>query len=263
VSAGFAAPAWAAQQRGLFLAPLDAPSQNAQDWITANVDPQSRLMVDDAFWVDLVRAGFPRQNVVWYYKVDTDPAVERLSPRGWRDYDYLVSTESVRSTLGAEPEVAAAFDASTPVAVFGQGEQRVEVRQILPAGKQALSERVSTAAEQRALTGAALARNPGVQLPPAVRDALVGGSVDPRIPVALAELATASPVQVLALPADRGETAAGLPARAVLLRTGDLERARGILRGLPAAYAPMTVTSTPQGLLLRWPLDAAALLPVA
>jgi len=263
VSAGIAAPAWAAQQRGLFLAPLDAPSQNAQDWITANVDRQSRLIVDDAFWVDLVRAGFPRQNVVWYYKVDTDPAVERLSPRGWRDYDYLVSTESVRSTRAAEPEVAAASDASTPVAVFGKGEQRIEVRQILPAGKPALTQRLSRAAEQRTLTGRALARNPGVQLPPAVRDALTGGAVDPRIPVTLAELATASPVQVLGLPTVRGETAAGLPARAVLLRTADPAGARELLRGLPATYAPTTVTPTPQGLLLRWPLDVAALLPVA
>ncbi len=263
VSAGFAAPAWAAQQRGLFLAPLDRRSQQAEAWVSANVNRTSRLMVDDAFWVDLVRAGFDRENVVWYYKVDTDPAVQRLSPRGWRDYDYVISTESVRSTVDAEPQVAAALASSTPVAVFGTGAQRVEVRQIAPEGLPALADRQRRAADQRGSTGAALVRNPNVRLPREARDALTGGRVDPHVPSALAALATRLPVDVLALPDDPGETAAGLPARSVLLRTPDPAGARQALTGLPAPYAPMSVSTTADGLLVRWPLEPAALLPVA
>lgn len=40
------------------------------------------MLVDDAMWVDLVRAGFERENVVWYYKADTDTDVQELTPTG-------------------------------------------------------------------------------------------------------------------------------------------------------------------------------------
>ena len=35
------------------------------------------------------RAGFARDNVIWFYKIDTDGAVQAQSPNGWRDSDYL------------------------------------------------------------------------------------------------------------------------------------------------------------------------------
>ena len=41
--------------------------------------------------------GIPRNNVVWYYKVDTDPEVEGIAPNGWKDYDYVISTNSIRT----------------------------------------------------------------------------------------------------------------------------------------------------------------------
>ncbi len=40
------------------------------------------MLVDDAMWVDLVRAGFERENVVCYYKADTDSDVQELAPDG-------------------------------------------------------------------------------------------------------------------------------------------------------------------------------------
>ncbi|WP_201423162.1 hypothetical protein, partial [Xanthomonas perforans] len=62
-----AGPLWAAQLRGFLLADLDRPLRDAESWMTQNAPADSRMLVDDAMWVDLVRAGFERENVVWYY----------------------------------------------------------------------------------------------------------------------------------------------------------------------------------------------------
>ena len=58
-----------------------------------------RLIVDDAFWVDLVRDGRDRRNVVWAYKVDTDEQVQGWAPDGWTDYEWVVSTASLRANM--------------------------------------------------------------------------------------------------------------------------------------------------------------------
>ena len=66
--------------------------RQAQQWIEQNVPKTDRLIVDDAFWVDLVRDGRDRRNVVWAYKVDTDEQVQGWAPDGWTDYEWVVST---------------------------------------------------------------------------------------------------------------------------------------------------------------------------
>ena len=89
-----AVPLWGTQLRGFLLGDLDLPMQQAEQWVGDNVPKSSRLLVDDAMWVDLVDDGFARNNVVWYYKLDTDGAVERQSPErleglGLRHHDGL------------------------------------------------------------------------------------------------------------------------------------------------------------------------------
>jgi hypothetical protein len=132
--AALATPIWVTQQRGLFQPPLDEPLAAAQTWVERNVPRDARLAVDDAIWVDLVRAGFPRQNVVWYYKIDTDPAVALEAPGGWRDYDYVVSTQSLRDALPAQPQLASALASSLPIATFGAGTSRVDIHRVIPQG---------------------------------------------------------------------------------------------------------------------------------
>ena len=91
----------------------------------ANIGHNSRLIVDDSMWLDLVEAGFQQTKVVWYHKVDTDPEVAGMAPNGWRDYDYVISTNSIRTDYDGAPMVAQALTNSVVVASFGDGEEAV------------------------------------------------------------------------------------------------------------------------------------------
>jgi hypothetical protein len=133
------APRWARGDRELMTARSGLPVAQATAWIDRSLPRHSRLLVDDTLWVDLVERGFdPDLGVVWFYKLDfstnLDPSVARRLPEGWRHFDYVVSTPVVRSALADLPqglgEVRQALDNSTPVASFGTGRGRVQVRRV-------------------------------------------------------------------------------------------------------------------------------------
>ncbi|MCW3064091.1 MAG: Dolichyl-phosphate-mannose-protein mannosyltransferase [Solirubrobacterales bacterium] len=119
------------------------PLLAAQRWIPQHIDHRARLLVDDTFYVDLVRSGFaPRFGAVWFYKLDfttnLDPSIVRHLPQGWRAFDYVVSTDVIRSALAENPaslsQVRLALQHSTPVVTFGSGPGRAEVRRITGIG---------------------------------------------------------------------------------------------------------------------------------
>jgi hypothetical protein len=94
--------------------------------------------------VDLVRGGFtPRVGAVWFYKLDfttnLDPSIVRQLPSGWRAFDYVVSSEIVRSALAQNPssleQVRDALSHSTAIATFGRGARRVEIRRLTGPGQ--------------------------------------------------------------------------------------------------------------------------------
>lgn len=138
VAGGAAAQSWPANHAMLTQADQDAPMAQAQSWLSTHVRPGERMLVDDAVWVDLVREGFDRDDVVWYFKADTDPAVQEQAPDGWRDYDYLMVTQSVRGTVALAAggrrsqygHVTDAYRHSHPVAEFGTGDHQVQIRRI-------------------------------------------------------------------------------------------------------------------------------------
>lgn len=136
----FVAPQWARGDRALMTAAPGVPVQQAVRWIDSNVAHTSRLLVDDTMWVDLVERGFSRDlGVVWFYKLDfstnLDPSVAERLPDGWRHFDYVVSTPVMQSGLADLPEglgeVRKALESSEPVAAFGSGKGRVEVRRVI------------------------------------------------------------------------------------------------------------------------------------
>jgi hypothetical protein len=111
----------------------NAPYQAAARWMATEVpDPgDTRVLVDDALWLDLVHQGYqPGLGAIWFYKADLDPAVTETMPRGWRDLDYVVASPTVRRDAVDLPNVRAAIEHSKPVAVFGAGEDRIEIRRI-------------------------------------------------------------------------------------------------------------------------------------
>ncbi|AXG82830.1 phospholipid carrier-dependent glycosyltransferase [Streptomyces paludis] len=127
-------PRWYDGDRTALTADDNASYRAAADWMATEVaDPsRARVLVDDALWLDLVHAGYePGLGAIWFYKADLDPAVTKTMPGGWRDLDYVVASPTVRRDARDLPNVRAALDHSTAVAVFGDGEDRIEIRQIV------------------------------------------------------------------------------------------------------------------------------------
>jgi hypothetical protein len=123
-------PQWWQRDRDLMTVDQDRPFPQAEACIAANVPHQARLLVDDALWVDLVMRGYSPGQVVWFYKLDTDRDIQGRYPRGWREFDYLVSTATLRSFPDHLPQAGEAQRRSKVVASFGRGSQRVEIRKV-------------------------------------------------------------------------------------------------------------------------------------
>ncbi|WP_030867247.1 phospholipid carrier-dependent glycosyltransferase [Streptomyces sp. NRRL F-2747] len=130
-AAAYVLPRWYEGDRTALTADANAPYRAAAAWLGREVpDPgHTRVLVDDALWLDAVHHGFePGLGAIWFYKADLDPAVTMTLPRGWRDIDYVVSSPTVRRDAVDLPNVKAALEHSSAVAVFGSGEDRIEIR---------------------------------------------------------------------------------------------------------------------------------------
>ena len=221
-------------------------------------------------WVDLVKSGWSRDNVVWYYKVDTDPAVKAKSPQGWKDSDYVITTDSMRSFPNSLPEVKKAIVNSEVVASFGSGTQAVDIRRINPEGISAARATAAAETAQASEAGTQLVGNPGLSVSSSDRDLLTGGRIDLRIPLALgSQLATGS-LTVSGFPMQAGE--GNQPRRAVRIsalsgeatvRGGSLTAAaRAYVSGLTGRYAPTSISVVDGTLqLLYSPAESADPLP--
>ncbi|MDT0351107.1 glycosyltransferase family 39 protein [Pseudonocardia charpentierae] len=245
---------WTPVLRHLLTVDADAPLLRAQEWITTNVPTEDRLIVDDAIWVDLVAEGRDRRDVVWFYKLDTDAEVQGWSRRGWRDYDWVVSTPSMRAGTAPTGQLADAVAGSTPVAVFGAGDGRVELRRINPPGaaSPALGAGTPTAS-----AGELLADRLDNSAAPALT-ILRSGRADPRLLTTLGILTAREPVSLSDLPAMPGEDAAGMPRRQLHLATDGAEQGRitAFFQAQSGQYAPDVVEPVPGGLLVRFPAAA-------
>ncbi|MEU6556013.1 phospholipid carrier-dependent glycosyltransferase [Streptomyces sp. NPDC046915] len=132
-ASAYVVPHWYDGDRTAVTADANAPYRQASKWLGSKVgDPEdTRVLVDDALWLDLVHAGYrPGLGAIWFYKADLDPAVTRTMPHGWRDLDYVVASPTVRRDARDLPDVRAAIQHSTPVATFGTGPDRIEIRRI-------------------------------------------------------------------------------------------------------------------------------------
>jgi cellulose synthase/poly-beta-1,6-N-acetylglucosamine synthase-like glycosyltransferase len=131
---------WLHTDRQALTARLDTANHAAETWLVRHVGHEKRILVTDEIWIYLIEHGFNAQpmkggfysrTVVFYWPLDYDPAVERAFPQGWRDFDYIVSTPDVRNTAYLTPNTALALRHSKPVATFGEGGNRIEIRKIV------------------------------------------------------------------------------------------------------------------------------------
>lgn len=265
-----AGPLWTAQLRGFLLADLDRPLRDAEAWMVDNAPADARILVDDAMWVDLVDGGFSRENVVWYYKADTDPDVQVLAPDGWRDYDFVVTTDSMRTFPTEFPTVRQAIDNSVVVASFGEGAQQVEVR-LVDSEQSGLAQAGDDGLyAARSVAGQQLLRNPGVRIPAEAQDLMTAGVVDGRIMLTLGQLSAVGQIDIAEITQLDGDPS-GVHRRLVISSFAG-EDARGSAAGsdaalrfyesLTGALAPVSAARSDAGVVITFsPVEPANLLP--
>jgi hypothetical protein len=116
-------PTWSSRIAVMMSVDQDASVRQSVDWIRSNVHSNDKVIVSDAMWVDLVQSGFPRDNVIWYYKADLDPEVRGRLPNGWRDVSYVAfmheMDDMARSAGSDVATTIAARENATAVATFG------------------------------------------------------------------------------------------------------------------------------------------------
>jgi hypothetical protein len=124
----------------------DAGKAAALRWVLDNVGHDRHLVVDDAYWVDLVSAGYPREHVIWFTKLDVDKDVTVQ----WTSIDYVLldhqddlsvhlqaDGKPSKDTLNLFPTLGKALQHSHAVATFGTGLDQITVRAVDPAAGKA------------------------------------------------------------------------------------------------------------------------------
>lgn len=91
----------------------------AETWLLANTNHREALLVDNTVWLDLIQHGYSRTNVVWFSRLDLDPAVQAKYPGGWRAMDYVVVTPIMEATQKQYPQTRSAIAHGNQVAEFG------------------------------------------------------------------------------------------------------------------------------------------------
>jgi hypothetical protein len=244
-------------------AALDPRMRAAESWLIENADRDKRVIVDEAMAVELVRAGWRRDDVLSYDEVGGSPAVSAA----WTDAHYVVATGTVRTAENGFPQVSPAVQNSVVVASFGAGADAVEVRRVVPEGASAASAAEQRAASTRSDYGAALATNPALLMSDADRALISAGQVDDRIDIVLAGLASQGEVTVAGFPVIDGEQAESLRQVALTELAGiplvDGDRptpeADALIDGLQGRYAPDEVIVDAGRLILRYPVPIDSL----
>ena len=222
-------------------------------WVRDNLPSDARVLADAAIDAELTRINAPQQHAL------VDGAGAGATSAGWRDYDYIVSTEGLRrSTDGT---VFEAIASSSLLASFGPEPSRIEVRRLEPQGPEAIEDQH----EAQAAAGAQLAGSPKLKLTPETATLLREGAVDPRLLVVLAAAADRHELAVSDFPARAGEEAA--PRHTVVIAQVDGQSPAGTLAGealrswidaQEPPFAPASAVIGAEGMVIGFDLAAEA-----
>ena len=196
-------------------------------------------MIDAAAGSELVEQGIADRQVVAIAPLGSLAG----SPSRWADAQFLVSSPELRARLEDLPDERSAIDGWMPVAAFGEGEDRVEVRRIASGSPGELHERDIEAQALRLRAGAALADNPQVTATADSLAALRSGRVDERLLSVLATFSVGHELHIAGFAPVPGEDVVGAPLRIVDIDRIDdgpvsVGRVRSLAdRGLPRCPA--------------------------
>jgi hypothetical protein len=111
-----------------------AADAGALSYVEAHVSRRARVLTDDAFWVDLSRAGFSSDGwdgPISYYKFNLDPTSSKKNlPQQWKDLNYILSTAEMRHFLVGASPAESAIEHARIIRTFGSGPNRIELYQV-------------------------------------------------------------------------------------------------------------------------------------
>jgi hypothetical protein len=218
------------------------PLSDAQEWLRANASG-SRVLVDDAAWAELAKAGWPTGMLV------APAACAATCPPA----EWAVFGDDATDLRRRYPALETALDDAGATARFGTGpagEVTVSRLGLPPADPGAPSE-----SSARAHAGEALQASTRISFTPDAATVLRAGRVDPRLIATIAALAALQPVRVAAFPEVPGEDPAGQPRRRILLAGGE-DGAAAFYTGQRDLFRPSSVVRTGGGVLVTYPLFA-------
>jgi len=195
---GSAAPGAAAEVR-------DA----AAAWVASQVSRAKPISCDKVMCQALRAYGVPAADLLVLKPGGGEPLRSRV----------IVVTAAVTKMVGTEFLTA---DAPASLASFGSGSGQISVRLIYPQGAAAYAAALRQDLAERESGEVTLLENPRVTAPPAAREQLRSGQVDPRLLLTLAQLASQWQLSIVAF-GDRAPGASpGVPLRSAdLAVTGD------------------------------------------
>ncbi len=140
-AAGVVWPRWLPQVQALATEQDNTSTEEATAWAAEKLPRDAIVLVGHGVWVDLVQQGFSTENIIWYYKPDTDPEVSQRLPNNWRDIGYLISNVEMRATVDSVTGTTdsatiettiEAFENSEVIASFGEGGEEIIVHRVDP-----------------------------------------------------------------------------------------------------------------------------------
>ncbi len=134
VAATWLAGPWTPQWRAALTRNHNVAYHEAVDEIARTIPQDSVIVTDDVIWNELVAAGRDDDGwsgPIWFPKYQLDPvAAEKHGIDGWRDVDYVVSSDSLRSTLEGADRMEELMSHTELVERIGSGEHRLEILRV-------------------------------------------------------------------------------------------------------------------------------------
>jgi hypothetical protein len=234
-------------------------SAAARSWVLENVEVGARLIVDDVEWVALAAAGFDLENLISIRERDTTIDAASRTDSDIPSSTFIVATPRLRGFSAAD---GSQFPpgASAVVAVFGAGEQRIELRRAVSGG----AEGAGWTPGERVSAGAQLLANAALTGSPDALAVVASGSVDERVIIVLGQLLSRGEVTVADFPPVAGERG-HLLRRMLLTSVGGrdlldadtaIAEAANVEASLNGAYATQSVVPTSDGVLVTFPVVA-------
>ena len=160
--------------------------------------------------------------------------------------DVVVATAAVRGLLG--PRLGSVY-APAVIASFGSGDQRIDIRVVARGGAAVYLSALRQDMLARRESGVSLLRTRRIEVSAASRAQLVGGQVDARLLVAMADLAAVAPVSVVTFGAPAPGASQGMPLRSAELaaaghgagNAASLRLMAGVLRGQHGVYRALYI----------------------